>query len=238
MNFFRKFRVRFLKEGKFAPYLSYALGEIVLVVIGILIAVSINNWDQSRKENENFEKVVQIVIQDIKSDLNEIKTLNDFYSNQKVVFEMLMNESMTDSVFINTKGSNSLITYYEPFNIEKRGYSLLKGFPDDIHNMKDSNVVKLLENYAYFIEINRINSELLNSNIERNIVEMVHKYPWFSEVAQRKYPKEYLDYVLHDPIFRNKVCYHYALVYHNYLPLLSQFEEEMTSVMNQIKNRN
>jgi sensor domain CHASE-containing protein len=43
IKFFRKIRQRLLTENKFSKYLIYAIGEIVLVVIGILIALSINN---------------------------------------------------------------------------------------------------------------------------------------------------------------------------------------------------
>ncbi|WP_228853520.1 DUF6090 family protein [Aegicerativicinus sediminis] len=48
IKFFRKFRQKLLTENKFSKYLVYAIGEIVLVVIGILIALSINNWNQKR----------------------------------------------------------------------------------------------------------------------------------------------------------------------------------------------
>lgn len=56
MKFFRNFRKQFLKESRLGRYLVYAIGEIVLVVIGILIALSINNWNQHRiiREKERF----------------------------------------------------------------------------------------------------------------------------------------------------------------------------------------
>ena len=50
IKFFRKIRQRLLTENKFSKYLIYAIGEIVLVVIGILIALQINNWNEQRKE--------------------------------------------------------------------------------------------------------------------------------------------------------------------------------------------
>jgi len=50
IKFFRKIRQKLLTENKFSKYLIYAIGEIILVVIGILIALSINNWNQQRKE--------------------------------------------------------------------------------------------------------------------------------------------------------------------------------------------
>lgn len=48
LKFFRKIRQNLLAEGKTVNYLKYAVGEIVLVVIGILIALSINNWNEER----------------------------------------------------------------------------------------------------------------------------------------------------------------------------------------------
>jgi hypothetical protein len=49
IKFFRKIRQKILTENKFSKYLLYAIGEIALVVIGILIALSSNNWNESRK---------------------------------------------------------------------------------------------------------------------------------------------------------------------------------------------
>ena len=49
IKFFRKIRQRLLTENKFSKYLLYAFGEILLVVIGILIALQINNWNEEVK---------------------------------------------------------------------------------------------------------------------------------------------------------------------------------------------
>jgi hypothetical protein len=49
IKFFRKIRQKMLTENKFGKYMTYAVGEVILVVIGILIAVSINNWNQERQ---------------------------------------------------------------------------------------------------------------------------------------------------------------------------------------------
>lgn len=61
-KFFRNFRQDSISEGNVVKYLKYALGEIVLVVIGILIALSINNWNESRKnklaEHEYYCKLL------------------------------------------------------------------------------------------------------------------------------------------------------------------------------------
>jgi hypothetical protein len=54
IKFFRKIRNTMLNENKFSRYTFYALGEIILVVIGILIALQINNWNEQRIENNQL----------------------------------------------------------------------------------------------------------------------------------------------------------------------------------------
>ena len=56
-------------KNKTGKYLKYAFGEIVLVVIGILIALSINNWNEERKENKQERFILQKLLIDINSDI-------------------------------------------------------------------------------------------------------------------------------------------------------------------------
>jgi len=67
IKFFRKIRKNLLTENKFSKYLIYAIGEIVLVVIGILIALSINNWNEKRK----VSKIELDILTGIKNDLDD-----------------------------------------------------------------------------------------------------------------------------------------------------------------------
>ena len=57
IKFFRRIRQNLLNEGKTSKYFKYAIGEILLVVIGILIALQINNWNEQRK-NKAKEKAI------------------------------------------------------------------------------------------------------------------------------------------------------------------------------------
>ena len=60
---FRKIRYNLMKQNKTSRYFKYALGEIILVVIGILIALQINNWNENRK-NRQFESEIITLIND------------------------------------------------------------------------------------------------------------------------------------------------------------------------------
>lgn len=75
IKFFRKIRQNLLSENKFSKYLLYAIGEIILVVVGILIALQINNWN-TKKINQSKEKdALAEILQDLKSDNAELKKI-------------------------------------------------------------------------------------------------------------------------------------------------------------------
>jgi hypothetical protein len=59
IKFFRKIRQGLLAENKFTKYLAYAFGEIILVVIGILIALQLHNWSDYKKERIAETKLLQ-----------------------------------------------------------------------------------------------------------------------------------------------------------------------------------
>jgi hypothetical protein len=69
IKFFRKIRRKLLTENKFSKYLLYAIGEIVLVVIGILIALSINNWNTDRLEKKEAANFLQQIETELESDI-------------------------------------------------------------------------------------------------------------------------------------------------------------------------
>lgn len=78
--FFRKIRKKLAEDNQFLKYCRYAVGEIVLVVIGILIAISINNWNQTKKQllkTQNLSyRLAKQVSQNIEKSLNAIGNIN------------------------------------------------------------------------------------------------------------------------------------------------------------------
>ncbi|MFT6996019.1 MAG: sensor domain CHASE-containing protein, partial [Maribacter sp.] len=76
INFFRRIRKKMLTENKFAKYLTYAIGEIFLVVIGILIALQINNWNEEKIQKQELNDILQSVANGLESDLRELNLLS------------------------------------------------------------------------------------------------------------------------------------------------------------------
>lgn len=83
IKFFRKIRKTVLMKNKPGKYISYAIGEIVLVVIGILIALQINNWNEQRKSNTLLSLYEENIIFELDKDLEQIKELDSLNETRK-----------------------------------------------------------------------------------------------------------------------------------------------------------
>ena len=75
IKFFRNTRRRLLRENRFTRYLLYATGEIILVVIGILIALQVNNWNQNKREEELAGQYLKNIQDDLQQDLYSLDLL-------------------------------------------------------------------------------------------------------------------------------------------------------------------
>ena len=146
IKFFRHTRRSLLKENKMGKYFKYALGEILLVVIGILLALQINNWNESRKLKQIEIDYLQRLVIDLKD--NE-KLLSDFYEIKQKQFEasnIFLNFSFSknqDSVFNIMPYFNSIFSWQD-ININEVTFDEMvsSGNLDLISN--DSIKIKLL----------------------------------------------------------------------------------------------
>ena len=104
IKFFRRVRQRLLTENKFSKYLIYAIGEIFLVVIGILIALQISNWNENRKARLTEVTKLNKLLEDLKLDSiafdTNIKVLSEINSLHQQLYNIgykNSNEPLTES---------------------------------------------------------------------------------------------------------------------------------------------
>lgn len=106
INFFRKTRKKLADDNKFFKYSRYAIGEIVLVVVGILIALQINDWNENRKLLLNEHALYKKLIADLTDEELRLENqINWAKSNQDLHY----------AIYNKTKGkfdSDSVIPYY------------------------------------------------------------------------------------------------------------------------------
>tara|TARA_B100000780_G_scaffold189182_1_gene133085 strand:- start:222 stop:944 length:723 start_codon:yes stop_codon:yes gene_type:complete len=116
-----------MEKNKTRKYLKYAIGEIVLVVIGILIALSLNNWNESRKLEQKKEQLILNLIDDFEENIVQLKSSIDYSSSlsekMNTYFEISYSsdvevsldslKSLAHSFFTSTPFFASLTTYEE-----------------------------------------------------------------------------------------------------------------------------
>ena len=105
-----------LTENKFSTYLIYAIGEIVLVVIGILIALSINNWNENNKNSKQESQILLQLKEEYQENLTEIdlkismrKEMLDASSRLLAYYDNSKSWTLADSV-----ASDFTLTFYTP----------------------------------------------------------------------------------------------------------------------------
>jgi len=92
LRVFRNMRNQLLGENRFTHYIFYALGEIILVVIGILIALQVNNWNENRKIKQQAEIYRQRLVDDLNSDIKFIRVRIDYFDQVERYLEYALNE--------------------------------------------------------------------------------------------------------------------------------------------------
>ena len=137
IKFFRKIRQNLLSTDKTGKYLKYAFGEILLVVIGILIALAINNWNDNRKSKLTEIKYVNDLIEDLNNDVIALKEftvdLESKKASKRKLESFLENKEGIDSIEFHIVNQYILTDRFTPSNIT-------------IEELKNSGGLKIIRN--------------------------------------------------------------------------------------------
>ena len=177
INFFRKIRHNLVEQNKTGKYLKYGIGEIVLVVIGILIALQINNWNEGRK-SEALEKSV---LTDLRNELNaNISRLDSIINERENVLaagRLVLEQSGPDASWDSEVNFDSLL-----FKIVVSGWKFFpeSGVVTDILNTGKLNVIQN-DSLRYMISSLPADIALLNDEDDTYRLDL-HGYfvPFFS----------------------------------------------------------
>ena len=117
IKFFRKIRYNLMETGKTGKYFKYAIGEIILVVIGILIALSINTWNENNKSEKEASFQLSKLNDNLKSDTEQLKAaisdVNHYSSDLIFCIKVLSNdiEAPKDEFFNRFQNMSSLMNF-------------------------------------------------------------------------------------------------------------------------------
>jgi hypothetical protein len=187
ISFFRKIRKDLFTEktpstvwGRFFKYLIYAFGEIILVVIGILIALQINNWNNDRMNRKQELKIYQTIKSQVIEDLNEISKVIDYNTHFTNQFEK-------GNQYILAKNRNAIDTLaYIAMNLSQ--FSDFHRSSNIYETLVNSGDIKLLKNDSITFNLQKL--EMTYNMINR--LEDIHWELIITEVS---------------PVFRGVVNY-------------------------------
>ena len=177
----KKLRFNLFMKGKKGSYYKYAFGEIILLVLGILIALSINNWNEERKNNIIEKKLILNIIKDLRLDSIYISQSLIEVDAQKQVIDDIISMSLNKKN-IEDYSSIGLLRYSSDFRpITQRNHSV------SISNMNNDDVREKIQNY--FIEEDRV------LDIFLEYVDIVHNKvrPYLSETGMHNLESIYED---------------------------------------------
>ena len=146
IKFFRTIRQNLLSEGKTRKYLMYAIGEIILVVIGILIALSINNWNDKQKHISQERELLKNVLENIKTDSISIDSVITTTDRILKIHKNLIQLSKQE-ISENEVGNIDLIRKSEPNQVITK-----KNNPNLPNQLLDQELKKVILDYYLKIE--------------------------------------------------------------------------------------
>ncbi|MFN1835224.1 DUF6090 family protein [Balneola sp. MJW-20] len=221
ITLFRRIREKLIASGSLTKYLLYAVGEILLVVIGILIALQVNNWNEQRNRQANIRNYVRSMVSDIQQDQAEIDIriaqIKDRILRVNSFAEYMRNRSFEEvdnlDLMIYTKGSFTYrpFTWYRSSIEEITSSGSLKDIDDP--ELRDRIV-------AYYALQDHLDEDFqedkrMGSQIEQYVAEIVKmNYPdWEvmydeSDILQYLDRKEWLD----NQVYRKYKSYDYDLL--------------------------
>lgn len=176
MKFFKHARQRLLANNKFDKYLAYALGEIVIVILGILFAIRINNWNEQRKEEKLQKIYLKQLLLDLETDKayyhstidlmeEEARKYNDYQSLFRtsklapttIFSEFLKIELSTIRIHFESTTVDALISTGDikilPENIRNKlnHYHALQNITKTVHAANMDGALDVLENLSMVI---------------------------------------------------------------------------------------
>lgn len=187
-----------MSENKTGKYVKYAIGEIVLVVIGILIALSINTWNQNRISKIQEKKILTQLVQNLNSNLeqfsNNIENENERIKSLVLLIDYVENKKPYAA---SLKLHNMRTGYWEHITITSTSYEGLK-----VNNFNVINSDKLKNTIIELFEVHYTNAkEIINSVAEveaiTKIAAMELKYELFNEAIYKRAmnDSEYLNFL-------------------------------------------
>ena len=219
--------------------IKYAFQEIVLVVIGILIAVSINNWNEQRNQKEELASICQTIVADIRNDIDEIDMVLAHYIKEDTLFKNVLNASVTKEDYKTDQDLRYLMLGFPEISYNKRGINLLEKFKGNRNILNEQLVQDIIDFYTERMWEIKVDEDLRSEDFKENFTYWKKNTTWWADFISitEEGNTQFIEYALTSQDYRNRVATNYFLTYKVYLPELEEFKKLGLELITKIEHK-
>ena len=223
IKFFRRIRQNLLKKGKVRTYLAYALGEIFLVVIGILLALQINNWNEDRKTYKKAEDLFIRAQKELALNISDINSKIRRYKSDYPYVYMVINKEVSAEDYHRDPAIAYAIYGTLPADIDDQAFNNLIEFEEEFSTEQDSLLSKMIKLYKTDKKLIDILNEQIVANFFEYDKKLKNTQSWYGDyVLYKGLSDEMIDYFLNDPFYFNDAVSFIGINYREHLSAISQ----------------
>ncbi len=234
IKLFRKTRRKLLSENKFTKYLAYATGEILLVVVGILIAVWVNTKNQERSNEAKAVVILKEIQQDLKSDIATAKKVLNRIITQDSIAKLLLWDKLTgdEMLGLNEELSYGIVFNNIAFKSSDNGYV---DFKRNLNNIP-AKYNSISNQLKYLYSTIRVEVEAKNERIKSIVLEnidKVNKYDWNIQAEKGLMPEEGKNFFIKNLEYK-KILLKYMNGTKNIFTLTQYYKQTAITIHNEI----
>ncbi|MFP2994835.1 hypothetical protein ABN763_02945 [Spongiivirga sp. MCCC 1A20706] len=231
MRFFRKLRKDVLTNNKIGKYLAYAIGEIMLVVIGILIALAVNNFSNQKQKEQQTKRTAQNVLRQIALDTTEISNV---FKNWGVVQEqleiVLSKSNVTKSTTPCDYCPNLILNASLP-NLGDDVIRLIEA-DDPVDSELGFRLREISKRYKGLVQAVLIFDKITTDALTENLKYLQNNKVWFANlISNERCDDECQEYFNSSSDFKNRSAYMDIVLYKAYSRELQDFKEKIRKEM-------
>ncbi|WP_458628410.1 DUF6090 family protein [Winogradskyella sp. PC D3.3] len=200
-----------METDKTSKYFKYAIGEIVLVVIGILIALQINNWNENRKQVNTQNAIYQTVKEDLETDILEFEPfIKEYFTVRKPAFDSVLNKELTRKDWKDNPNYSTVISGYKDLALSRRGLDLLKNLSSLSNNLEQELTTTIDKFYNKHLTEISVGTEELGDQFVRNY-NYYQNFEWYSSYLMNGNINGFVDSYYNDQSIKSRLAVFYFI---------------------------
>ena len=244
MKIFRRFRASLLRHdrqesairfNRIRRYMLYAMGEIILVVLGILIALWVNNWNQKRIYKNQLDASLGVIQNDLVADSTLSSQIMEWIQGQDSLAQRFLVEDLSMELYRENPSAFGLSLNYQPMRFSKEGYNRLKSLTQSQSMSGDKLVADILALYESAYTMNDTRRKLIEESIMYHSRQMDEAGILYDLMVEKQSPA-FKSYFTSKP-YQGRLAFFREVALRGYTNYLQEFNARARELLKDLDKR-